>query len=48
MMGMLLEFFAYTRSRAREWFDRFKAKKQIIADLNQYELDEFAIEAVAI
>jgi hypothetical protein len=43
-----LEFFADTRRRAREWFEDSQAKKEILADLNQYELDESAIDAVAI
>ena len=44
----VVEFVADTRDRAREWFEDLKAKKEILADLNQYELDEFAIDAVAI
>jgi hypothetical protein len=44
----VVEFVADTRDRAREWFEDSKAKKEILADLNQYELDESAIDAVAI
>jgi hypothetical protein len=42
------ELFALAEDRAREWFEDSKAQKETLADLNQYELDESAIEATAI